>query len=160
MPAPRHWLVKSEPDVFSFADLLAAPGRRTMWDGVRNHQAKLFLRDGMAVGDGVLFYHSNAEPPGVAGLARVASEAYADPTQFDPASPYFDPKAKPEAPTWFLRDIEAVEALPTFVPLATLKLAPKLSGMLLLQKGSRLSVTPVTAPEWREVLRLGGLKAR
>jgi len=154
---PRYWLVKSEPDVFGFADLAAAPGATTRWDGVRNHQAKLFLRDGMQAGDGVLYYHSNADPSGVAGVAEVVGDAYADPTQFDPASPYFDPKAKPAAPTWFARDLRAVAALSRFVPLAQLKAAGKLASMAVVQRGSRLSVTPVTPLEWREVRRLGGL---
>jgi predicted RNA-binding protein with PUA-like domain len=149
------WLVKSEPDVFSFSDLLSAPGRRTVWDGVRNHQAKLFLQ-AMALGDGVLYYHSNAEPPGVAGIAEVVATAYPDPSQFDARSEYHEPRASPMKPVWFAVDIQATEPLPRFVSLADLKAEPQLAEMAVVQRGSRLSVTPVTAAEWRAVLRLGG----
>ena len=156
-PRKQYWLVKSEPDAFSFDDLLAAPKRTTMWDGVRNYQARNFMRDGMRVGDGVLFYHSNTKPPGVAGIAEVASEAYPDPTQFDPKDKHFDPKSKPEDPRWCLVDIRARKPCKRFVDLATLRGSKALQGMAILQKGNRLSVTPVTASEWRAVLRLAGL---
>jgi predicted RNA-binding protein with PUA-like domain len=149
--------MKSEPDVFSFDDLMASKGRRTLWDGVRNYQARNLMRDEMAVGDGVLYYHSNAKPPGVAGVAEVASEAYPDPTQFDPADAHHDPKSDPEDPRWWLVDIVGVEPLPEFVPLDALKANPKLSEMVVTQRGSRLSVQPVTAAEWRAVLKMGGL---
>lgn len=154
----QFWLVKSEPDVFSFEDLWKARGRTTPWDGVRNHQARNFMRDRMRVGDGVLYYHSNADPPCVAGLAEVAGEPYPDPTQFDPASPYFDPRSKPEAPTWILVDVRAVARLPRPVPLAELKANPKLDTMLVCQRGSRLSVQPVEPAHWKEVLRMAGYK--
>jgi predicted RNA-binding protein with PUA-like domain len=150
-------LLKSEPDVFSFADLLASKGRRTMWDGVRNYQARNFMRDEMAVGDGVLFYHSNAKPPGVAGLAEIASEAYPDPTQFDPKDSHHDPKSDPEDPRWLLVDVVGVEELPEFVPLEALKADPALDEMVVTQRGSRLSVQPVTRSEWLRVRKLGGL---
>lgn len=156
MSKPRYWLLKSEPDVFSFDDLWKSKGRRTPWDGVRNYQARNFMRDDMRPGDGVLFYHSNAEPMGVAGIAEVASEPYPDPTQFDPADKHFDPKSKPEDPRWVLVDVRAVRKLPRTVPLAELKGEAKLSEMALCQKGSRLSVQPVTAAEWRHVLRMAG----
>lgn len=155
--ARRYWLLKSEPDVFSFADLMASKGRRTMWDGVRNYQARNFMRDEMAVGDGVLFYHSNAKPPGVAGLAEIASEAYPDPTQFDPKDSHHDPKSDPEDPRWLLVDVVGVEELPEFVPLEALKADPALDEMVVTQRGSRLSVQPVTRSEWLRVRKLGGL---
>ena len=154
-PKKQYWLVKSEPDAFSFDDLLASKDRTTMWDGVRNYQARNFMRDAMRVGDGVLFYHSNTKPPGVAGVCEVASEAYPDPTQFDPEDPHFDPKSKREDPRWWLVDLRAVRPLEHFVPLARLREAPELEGMAILQRGNRLSVTPVTPSEWRAVLKLG-----
>jgi len=156
MPKRRYWLMKSEPDVFSFDDLWKAKGRRTAWDGVRNYRARNFMRDDMQVGDGVLYYHSNAEPPGVAGVAEVASRPYPDPTQFDPKSKYFDPKSTPEDPRWQLVDVKAVEKLPRFVSLTDLKENAKLASMGAVQRGNRLSVQPVTAAEWREVLGMGG----
>lgn len=157
-PRKQYWLVKSEPDAFSFDDLLAAPNRTTMWDGVRNYQARNFMRDAMRVGDGVLFYHSNTKPPGVAGLCEVASEPYPDPTQFDPRDAHFDPKSKREDPRWWLVDLRAVEALPHYVTLEELRASKALAGLAILQRGNRLSVTPVTAAEWRAIRKLGGLK--
>jgi len=159
MPKRRYWLMKSEPDVFSFEDLWKAKGRRTAWDGVRNYRARNFMRDDMQVGDGVLYYHSNADPPGVAGVAEVASHPYPDPTQFDPRSKYFDPKSSREEPRWQLVDVKAVAALPRFVPLEDLKQNARLARMGVVQRGNRLSVQPVTAAEWREVLRMGGRSA-
>lgn len=156
MARKKYWLLKSEPDVFSFDDLWAAPGRTTLWDGVRNYQARNFLRDEMQVGDGVLYYHSNADPMGIAGIAEVASEAYPDPTQFDPADPHHDPRSDPADPRWYVVDVRAVARLPRFVTLADLKAATKLKDMAVVQRGQRLSVQPVRAAEWREVLRLGG----
>ena len=156
--AVRYWLMKSEPDCFSFADLWNAPKRRTMWDGVRNYQARNFMRDDMSVGDGVLYYHSNAEPPGVAGIAQVASEAYVDPTQFDPSDDHFDARSRRESPRWFLVDVRAVRKLPQFVSLADIKAERGLAQMALVQRGQRLSVQPVTRAEWRRVLRMGRLE--
>jgi predicted RNA-binding protein with PUA-like domain len=155
----RHWLMKSEPDVFSFQDLQRAPRRRTLWDGVRNYQARNLLRDEIAVGDGVLYYHSNASPPGVAGVARVVRAGYPDPTQFDPDDAHFDPASKRESPRWFAVDVEAVEALPEFVSLERLREEPGLASMGVLRRGNRLSVQPVEAAEWRLVLALGGLRS-
>lgn len=152
----RFWLLKSEPEVFSFDDLQRAPRRTTPWDGVRNYKARNSLRDEMAPGDGVLFYHSNADPPGVAGVAEVASEAYPDPTQFDPRDDHFDPASPRDAPRWWLRDVRAVEALPRFVPLESLKAEPRLAGMGVCRRGNRLSVQEVTPAEWAVVLELGG----
>lgn len=156
----QYWLMKSEPDVYSIDDLWAEPSGRTPWDSIRNYQARNFMRDGMAVGDFILFYHSNAKPPGVAGLAQVASEAYPDPTQFDPDHKYFDPKSDPENPRWMLVDVAPLDRLERLVPLDELKSNPKLAGMATVQKGSRLSVQPVTGPEWREVLKMGGYRGK
>ena len=161
MPAKRrYWLLKSEPDVFSFEHLWKAKGRRTCWDGVRNYTARNFMRDDMKVGDGVLYYHSNTDPPGVAGVAQVVKEGYPDHTQFDPQDKHFDPKADPENPRWMMVDIKAVKKAATYVPLADLKANAKLADMALVQRGQRLSVQPVTAAEWREVLRMAGLKGK
>jgi len=156
--ARRYWLMKSEPSVYSFEDLEAESDRTTGWDGVRNYQARNLMRDEMAVGDGVLFYHSNAKPPGVAGVAEVASGPMPDPTQFDPADGHFDPKADPEAPRWILVRIRAVDSLPRFVSLTDLKAEPRLEGMGVLQRGSRLSVQSVAPDEWRQVLKMGAFK--
>ena len=156
MSARRYWLLKSEPDVFSFDDLLAAPGRTTGWDGVRNYQARNFMRDAMRVGDGVLFYHSNAEVAGVAGTAEVARSAYPDATAFDPAHDGYDPKSRPDAPAWVQVDVRAVAPFAPFVSLAAMRAEPALAEMLVLRRGNRLSVTPVTAAEWAAVCRLGG----
>lgn len=153
----RHWLFKSEPDVFSYADLERAPGRRTSWGGVRNYQARNLLRDEIAVGDLVLYYHSNAEPSGVAGIARVVRAGYPDPTQFDPAEETFDPASTAGAPRWFAVDVAAVEPLARFVPLEELKAERRLEGMVLLAR-SRLSVQPVTPAQWEVVCALGGLE--
>lgn len=157
MPKKRYWLMKSEPDVYGFDDLLAESEGRTPWDGIRNYQARNFMRDDMRVGDGVLFYHSNAQPPGVAGIAEIASEAYPDPTQFDPKSKYYDPKSTEDDPRWLLVDVAPVKALPRFVSLADLKGESKLDEMLVVQRGQRLSVQPVTPAEWRLVRKMGGL---
>ena len=152
-----HWLIKSEPQEFSFDDLWRARGRRAMWDGVRNYQARNFLRDGMRVGDGVLFYHSNAEPAGVVGVAEVVRAAYPDPTQFEPGHPHEDPGSDPEDPRWMAVDVRAVARCARTVSLSDLKAQPALAGMAVVQRGSRLSVTPVTPDEWALVLALGGV---
>jgi predicted RNA-binding protein with PUA-like domain len=151
----RHWLLKSEPDSFSFDDLRAAPGRATFWDGVRNYQARNFMRDDMKVGDLVLFYHSGAEPPGVAGIAEVVREGYPDHTALDPRDPHHDPKSTPEAPIWMMVDVRAVERFDRLVTLPELRTTPGLERMALLQKGSRLSVQPVTSEEFEIVRELG-----
>lgn len=144
----RFWLMKSEPDECSIDDALAAPRSTVPWVGVRNYQARNFMRDAMRVGDGVIFWHSGCEPPGIAGLAEVASPPYPDPTQFDPRSPYHDPKARPEAPRWMLVDVRALRRTP-FVTPATLREHAALAGMQVLRRGNRLSITPVTPDEWR-----------
>lgn len=144
----QFWLMKSEPDEVSIDDALAAPGQTVAWTGVRNYQARNFMRDAMRVGDGVLFYHSSCAEPGIAGLAEVASTPYPDPTQFDAGSKYFDPKATPEQPRWMLVDVRALRKTP-LLPLSELRQQAELADMLLLQKGSRLSITPVTPDQWR-----------
>ena len=148
------WLLKTEPDVFSFSDLLAAPARTTLWEGVRNYQARNFMRT-MRVGDAVLVYHSSTHPAGVAGLAEVVREAHPDPTQFDAQSPCYDAKATQDAPRWDAVKVRGVAALPQFVPLAELREQPKLRSLKILQRGNRLSVTPLTENEFRVILSLG-----
>jgi len=146
----NYWLMKSEPDECSIDDALAAAGRITPWTGVRNYQARNFMRDAMRVGDGVLFYHSSCAEPGVAGLAEVASAPYPDPTQFQRRSPYFDPKSTRAAPRWTMVDVRALRKL-RLVPLAELRRHRPLAKMWLLRPGSRLSITPVTPAEWRYI---------
>jgi predicted RNA-binding protein with PUA-like domain len=153
--ARRYWLVKSEPNCFSFDDLLRSPGRTTCWDGVRNFQARNFMRDDMKSGDLVFFYHSSAEPPAIVGVAEVVREGYPDHTAFDPAADHFDPKSSAEAPTWIMVDLRAVERLTRSLTLADLRGVPGLEKMALLQRGSRLSVQPVSADEWEIVHGLG-----
>jgi predicted RNA-binding protein with PUA-like domain len=151
----RYWLVKSEPDTFSFDDLLKAPNRTTRWDGVRNHVARNFLRDGMEVGDRVFFYHSSTNPQAIVGIAEVVREAYPDPSAFDSKHDAYDPKSKRDDPTWFMVDLRAVERLARPVTLAEIKKRPELAKMALLRIG-RLSVTPVTQQEWETICTMGG----
>jgi predicted RNA-binding protein with PUA-like domain len=153
----QYWLMKSEPEECSIDDALAAPGATVPWTGVRNYQARNFMRDAMLVGDGVLFYHSSCAEPGIVGLARVASDIRPDPNQFDPASPYFDPKSKAEAPRWLLRDVQALKKT-RFIGLPELRATSELAEMVVLQRGSRLSITPVTEAHWRFITErlLGG----
>ncbi|CAN5415614.1 EVE domain-containing protein [soil metagenome] len=155
----KYWLLKSEPDVFGIADLKGMPRKTEHWDGIRNYQARNYMRDEMGVGDLALFYHSNAEPPGVAGVVRVSKEAYPDHSAWDPGSKYFDPKSTPENPRWFMVEITHVSDFPEFVPLARMKDDPKLQGMLVLRRGSRLSITPVEKRHFTHVCKLGGLKS-
>ncbi len=154
----RYWLVKSEPDAFSFDDLLRAKKQRTGWTGVRNYQARNLMRDDMKHDDGVLYYHSNAKPMAVVGLARVSKESHPDPTAFDPKDHYFDPKSDPEDPTWFMVEIEAVGAVEPPLTRDDLKADTSLTEMMLLQRGSRLSVQPVTKAEWSHILKRAGMK--
>lgn len=149
----RHWLVKSEPDVFSWDQLVAAPGRTTFWNGVRNYSARNFMLDGMQLGDRVFYYHSNADPQAIVGIAEVARVAYPDHTQFDPADPYHDPDSTPEAPTWWMVDVRAVSPLARPVTLVEIKATPALANMSLL-KVSRLSVVPVTPAEWATIVAM------
>jgi predicted RNA-binding protein with PUA-like domain len=149
----KHWLMKSEPSEVSIDDLAAAPQRTLPWTGVRNYQARNFMRDEMRPGDQVLFYHSSCAEPGVAGLAEVVGLAAADATQFDPASPYFDPKSTPEAPRWLQVNVRLLRKT-RLLSLAEMRAAPSLASMRVLQRGNRLSITPVSADEWRAVLAL------
>ncbi len=155
-----YWLFKSEPDCFSFADLLAAPDRSTGWDGVRNYQARNFLRDQVRLGDGVLFYHSNAKPPTIAGIAEVVEEAHPDPTAFDPEADHHDPSSDPANPTWFQVRIRAVRPIEPALDLPLLRSVDALEGMELLRKGSRLSIQPVTPEHWRTILDLADHQTR
>ena len=145
---PRRWLMKSEPSECSIDDLAAAPRRTVPWVGVRNYQSRNTMRDLMALGDDVLFYHSSCAEPGIAGLARVTSAAYPDATQFDPASPYFDAKATQDAPRWLHVDVSLVRKT-RLLSLRELREAPELASMLVLRRGNRLSITPVSDDEWQ-----------
>ena len=147
----RYWLMKSEPSECSIDDVAGAPNRTVPWVGVRNFQARNFMRNEMQVKDGVLFYHSSCPEPGIAGLAEVVGAPYPDETQFDPDSPYFDPKSRREAPRWYLVDVKLVEKT-RLLPLAEMREAPELATMRTLRRGNRLSITPVTDEEWRGVL--------
>ena len=154
----RYWLLKSEPDEFSIDDLAAAKNRTTPWFGVRNYQARNFMRDQMRVGDRAFFYHSSCPEPGIAGVAEVTAQAYPDATQFDRKSPYFDPKAMRDAPRWFNVDVTFVEKL-RLVSLAELRSHPELERMRILQRGNRLSITPIDPAEWAFVLKIAKRKA-
>jgi len=148
-----YWLMKSEPDECSIDDVLAAKDRVTPWSGVRNYQARNFMRDRMKVGDGVLFYHSSCPEPGIAGLAEVASVAYPDASQFDRKSPYYDKDSKKDAPRWFNVDVRALRKT-RLVSLPELKNQKALAKMVTLRPGNRLSITPVTEAEWRHIQKL------
>jgi predicted RNA-binding protein with PUA-like domain len=150
----RHWLMKSEPSVFSIDDLARAPKQTTSWDGVRNYQARNLLREA-AVGDGVIFYHSSADPPAAAGTATIARAAYPDASQFDAKSDHYDADSKKDEPRWFVVDVKLDKKFARAIPLAELRATPALEGMVLLRKGSRLSVQPVTPTEWKVICKLG-----
>jgi predicted RNA-binding protein with PUA-like domain len=145
-----YWLMKSEPDECSIDDVLAAPGQKTAWSGVRNYQARNYMRDLMKIGDGVLFYHSSCPEPGIAGLAEVASSPYPDKSQFERSSPYYDPKSKKENPRWFNVDVRALKKT-RLVALDELRKQKALAAMVTLRPGNRLSITPVTPAEWKYV---------
>jgi predicted RNA-binding protein with PUA-like domain len=147
----NYWLMKSEPAECSVDDALRAPKSTVPWTGVRNYQARNFMRDAMRVGDGVLFYHSSCAQPGIVGIALVASACRPDPTQFDPASPYFDPASTPEAPRWLLVDVQVLRKIDT-ITLPQLRARPELADLLVLQKGNRLSITPVAARHWQAIV--------
>ena len=153
--AKKYWLVKSEPDVFSIEDLKKSKNQTTCWDGVRNYQARNFIRDEMKKGDLVLFYYSNAEPNEVAGICEVAKEGYADYTQFDPENKHFFPSADPQNPIWYMVDIKYVKELKKTVTLEDIKRNPKLINMRLVQRGNRLSVMPVEKTEFDEIVKMG-----
>src|ERR1041385_350870 len=146
----KYWLMKSQPDECSIDDVLAAPERKTAWSGVRNYQARNFMRDQMRVGDGVLFYHSSCAEPGIAGIAEIASAPYPDASQFDRKSPYYDPASKREAPRWVNVDVRALRKT-RLVALAELRKQKPLAKMVLLRPGNRLSITPVSAAEWKYI---------
>jgi predicted RNA-binding protein with PUA-like domain len=148
----QYWLMKSEPDEVSIDDALAAPDRVVPWVGVRNYQARNFMRDAMRIGDGVLFYHSSCTEPGIAGLAEVASMPYSDDTQFDANSKYFDAKASRENPRWMMVDVKAIKKT-SLISLTELRAHADLADMQILRRGNRLSITPVTAAEWRCIIR-------
>ena len=152
-PTGRYWLMKSEPSAFSIDDLAASPGQRTCWDGVRNYQARNYMR-AMQVGDRVLFYHSSTEPPAVVGIAEVVRTAYPDDTAFQKGDKHYDPKSQPSKPLWDMVDIKLVKRFPRPLSLDFLKEQTPLKRMELLRKGSRLSVQPVKPEEWKEILRL------
>ncbi|HEV7515481.1 MAG TPA: EVE domain-containing protein [Thermoanaerobaculia bacterium] len=154
----RYWLLKCEPAAYTILDL--ERDGVTTWEGVRNYQARNFLRDDMKVGDGVLFYASNAEPSGVTGLAEIAREGYPDPTAFEPKSHYYDSKTDPDSPIWYRVDVRFVEAFPAIIPLETLKATPGLEQMMVVQRGSRLSVQPVAKAEFEIVRKLGRKRQR
>lgn len=152
----QYWLFKTEPSAFSIDDLAAAPKKTEHWDGVRNYQARNLLRDEIQKGDGVLFYHSQVSPPVVVGSCVVAKAGYPDHTAFDPKSKYFDPKSSPEQPRWFMVDVTLKKKFTRPVSLPELKQTPGLERMLVTQRGTRLSIQPVTAEEWRIVHELAG----
>lgn len=149
-----YWLMKSEPGEFSIDDLALRPEKTEHWDGVRNYQARNLMRDGMNLGDLVFFYHSNCAEPGIVGIARVAREAYPDHTAFDPLDPHFDPKSRPDQPTWYMVDVVLVRKLKRTITLSELKGRPELEGFALVRRGNRLSVMPVSEPQWHYILGL------
>ena len=152
----KHWLMKSEPDVFGIDDLARAPKRTTGWEGVRNYQARNMLRDDFRKGDLAFFYHSSCDVPGIAGVVQVVREAYADPTQFDRKSEYYDAASTPEAPRWFCVDVKLEKRIEPVITLPELRehASGALRDMMILKRGNRLSVTPVSAAEWRCILSL------
>jgi len=153
----NYWLMKSEPGCFALDDLEQSPGKVAAWDGVRNFQARNLLRDAIKTGDGVLFYHSSCAEPAIVGLAEVLRDGYPDHTARDPGSDHYDPRATPDNPIWFMVDIQFLARLPQPLTREMLRSHPVLAGMMVLQRGSRLSVQPVTADEWRAVLAVAGM---
>lgn len=150
----QYWLFKSEPETFSIEHLKARPGRTDHWDGVRNYQARNFIRDDMRRGDKGFFYHSNCSTPGIVGTVCITREAFPDPTALDPESPYFDPKSTPDNPRWFVVDVRHEQTFRRTITLQELKTHPELDGMALLKKGNRLSVMPVSEQHWNFILSL------
>jgi predicted RNA-binding protein with PUA-like domain len=149
---PNYWLMKAEPAEASVDDVLAMPRATVPWTGVRNYQARNFMRDAMQVGDGVLFYHSSCAEPGIVGIAQVASGPYTDPTQFEPRSPYFDAASKPDAPRWQLIDVQVLRKTRNLT-LPELRADPALAELVVLKKGNRLSITPVSPEHWQAIVR-------
>ena len=154
----KYWLIKSEPDVFSFNDLKKSKNQTTYWDGVRNYQARNFLRDEMKKGDLVLFYHSNCDPLAVMGICEVVKEGYPDHTQFDPDNDHYDPKADANKPTWIMVDVKFVKEFKTAVTIDSIKSNPKLANLKLIARGNRLSVMPVAKEEFKEIEKMGNKK--
>lgn len=157
MAKKQYWLMKTEPDVFSIDDLAVAKKQTTCWDGVRNYQARNFMRDQMKIGDEIFVYHSNTEPPCIVGLAKITREAYPDFTAFDPKDPHFDPKSNPDQPTWFMVDVTFVSKFKRPLSLTELREVPALASMELLRKGSRLSVQPVRQSEFKAICKLANV---
>ncbi len=153
--APRYWLFKSEADCYSIDHLAAEKNQTTFWDGVRNYQARNMLRDEIQPGDGVFFYHSNSDPLAIVGICEVTRGGYPDHTAFDPNEKHYDPKSRLDSPTWYMVDVKLKEKFDRPVTRDDLKATPELAGMAVMQKGSRLSVTPVTAAEWKTICRIG-----
>lgn len=156
--ARRYWLFKSEPDVYSIADLAAEPTRTTFWDGVRNYQARNMLRDEIRIGDRVLYYHSNAKPMAVVGTAEVVRAGYADHTAFDRDDPHYDPKSDPENPTWYMVDVRLLQVFPEPVTRDMLRSCEDLGEMMVLRRGARLSIQPVSPEEWTAVHKLASVR--
>ena len=154
----QYWLFKSEPESYSIADLAKEPTKTTFWDGVRNYQARNLLRDTIRLGDRVLFYHSNADPMAIVGTAEVVKTGYPDHTAFDPQDHHYDPKSKPDEPTWFMVDVRLLQIFPKPVTRDELKACADLSEMMVIRQGARLSIQPVTSAEWQTVHRLAGVK--
>lgn len=154
MGPKKYWLMKSEPSAFSIDDLIRSPKQTTCWDGVRNYQARNFMRS-MAIGDQVFYYHSNADPPAIVGIAEVVKTAYPDPTQFDKKDSHYDSKSRPDQPRWDMVDIKYVRKFARTLTLEELRKDSALKGMVLLRKGSRLSIQPVTPHEWAHIVSLG-----
>lgn len=150
----KYWLMKSEPETFGIDHLRAANNQTHCWDGVRNYQARNFMRDSMQLGDLVFFYHSNCKVPGIVGIAEIVSESYPDHTAFDPESKYYDPKASPNNPRWFMRDIKFIKKFDNIISISELRAKPNLSAMVVLRAGNRLSISPVTADEWQEIIAM------
>ena len=155
MAERRNWLFKSEPTAYSFTDLRNEPDQTAEWDGVRNYQVRNFMRDDMKVGDGVLFYHSSAKPLAVVGTARIVRESYPDSTAWNQAEKHYDPRSTPDSPVWLMVDIQAGNEFARPVTLDEIKQNPKLQNMLVIRRGMRLSIQPVTQDEWDEVISLG-----
>jgi predicted RNA-binding protein with PUA-like domain len=149
----NYWLMKSEPETFGIDHLKKAPNKTHCWDGVRNYQARNYMRDAMQIGDQAFFYHSNCKTPGIVGIVEIVSASYPDHTAFDPESKYYDPKATSANPRWFMRDIKFIKKLETMISITELRANPGLSNMIILKPGNRLSITPVTAQEWRVINR-------
>jgi predicted RNA-binding protein with PUA-like domain len=157
---PQYWLFKTEPNSYSIDDLASEKAQTTFWDGVRNYQARNMLRDDVQLGDGVLFYHSNAKPPAIVGAAKVVKAGYADHTQFDPKAKHYDENADPDEPTWYMVDIKFVQKFPDAIDRDQLAADKTAKNMGVLAKGSRLSILPVTEAEWKAVHKLAGVEVR